>query len=113
MANPEKMDKLHSYYEKYGIWTFICGRFIPGGVRNALFLSCGLGKMPFLRFIGRDAIAAFFSTVWLFGIGYLFAEYHQSVVNFFKKYNLVALGIIALLIIGFVVWKKRKKAKGG
>lgn len=105
MASPERMEKLHYYYEKYGIWTFIVGRFIPGGVRNALFLTCGLGKMPFLRFIGRDAIAVFFSTTWLFGLGYQFAEHYEAIMIFFKKYNLIALLIIVACIAAWLGWR--------
>lgn len=112
MASPEKIERLHLYYEKYGIWTFIVGRFIPGGVRNALFLTCGLGKMPFLTFVGRDGIAVLFSTTWLFGIGYLFAENYQEVMSFFKKYNLVALIIVFSLITGWFLWKRFKKRHG-
>lgn len=112
MAHPEKIEKLHHYFDKYGIWTFIVGRFIPGGVRNGLFLTCGLGKMPFLRFIGRDGIAAFFSTTWLFGLGYLFAENHQAIVDFFKKYNLIAIAILAAIILGWFLWRRLKKNDG-
>jgi membrane protein DedA with SNARE-associated domain len=111
MASPDRIERLHYYYERYGIWTFIGGRFIPGGVRNALFLTCGLGKMPFFRFVSRDAVAAFFSTVWLFGIGYLFAEHHQAVMRFFKKYNLVAIAVIALLIVIWVIRRQMNKSE--
>ncbi len=112
MASPEKVENLHLYYEKYGIWTFIVGRFIPGGVRNALFLTCGLGKMPFLRFIGRDGIAVLFSTAWLFGIGYFFAEHHKTVIDFFKRYNLVAIGVILALFTSWYLWRRLKKRDG-
>ena len=49
--NPSKVEKLHTYYERYGIWTFMIGRFLPGGIRNALFITSGLGKMPFGIFL--------------------------------------------------------------
>lgn len=109
MASPERIEKLHFYYEKYGIWTFIVGRFIPGGARNALFLTCGLGKMPFARFISRDGIAVLCSTSTLFGIGYLFAEHYDDIIRFFKKYNLIALAIVVCLLLGWFIWWRVKK----
>ena len=50
MAPPERIDKISAYYDKYGVMTLILGRFIPFGVRNALFLTAGLGKMNFTKF---------------------------------------------------------------
>ena len=49
IITPERIHRLHHYYEKFGVFTFIIGRFIPGGVRNALFMTAGLGKMPFTQ----------------------------------------------------------------
>lgn len=109
MVNKEKIDQLHVYYEKYGIYTFLVGRFIPGGFRNALFITAGMGRMPFLKFIGRDAPSCLLSTGTIFSIGYLFAEYHQSLVQFMKKYNLVGLILVICVIAGVIYWKKRKK----
>lgn len=40
----KKVEQIHAYYEKYGFFTLLFGRFIPFGVRNALFLTAGLGK---------------------------------------------------------------------
>src|SRR5690348_4166687 len=40
----KRIERLHHYYEKFGIFTFVVGRFMPGGVRNALFMTSGLGK---------------------------------------------------------------------
>lgn len=62
----KRVDRLHHYYEKFGIFTFIVGRFLPGGVRNTLFLTSGLGKMPFMKFILRDGIACLMSSATFF-----------------------------------------------
>ena len=47
MVSQDKVDKVTSFYERYGVFTLVVGRFIPFGVRNALFLTAGLGKMDF------------------------------------------------------------------
>ena len=38
------------FYKKYGALTLVIGRFIPFGVRNAIFLTSGISKMPFAKF---------------------------------------------------------------
>jgi membrane protein DedA with SNARE-associated domain len=113
---PERVDRLHHYYEKFGVFTFIFGRFIPGGMRNALFLSCGLGKMPFVKFILRDGFAALISTMTLFTIGYQFGKNYHTMIMYVKTYNMIAALIViaALAIFTLLFWlnSRRKKRNG-
>lgn len=110
VITPQRIDRLHYFYEKFGIFTFIVGRFIPGGVRNGLFISSGLGKMPFLKFILRDGVACLISSTTIFGLGYVFAEYYDEMVAYFKKYNLVGLVVIIsllLMVTAFFFYRKK------
>jgi membrane-associated protein len=106
----KRIEKLHYYYEKFGIFTFIVGRFCPGGVRNALFMSSGLGKMPFLIFIARDGFACVLSSSTLFYIGYFFGENYKTLLRYFKTYQEILLGIIIFIIAIIIglVWSKSR-----
>lgn len=95
--SPQRIEKLHYYYEKFGVFTFIIGRFVPGGIRNALFLSTGMGKMPFLKFILRDAIACLISTSTLFSLGYFFGKNYKLLFKYFQTYELVLISIIVVI----------------
>lgn len=107
----EKIAKLHYYYEKFGVLTFIVGRFCPGGVRNALFMSAGLGKMPFLTFILRDGFACFISASTIFYIGFRLGENYHTIAHYIQTYNYVAFIIIALAIFAGIVyfWHRAQK----
>ena len=112
ILSPKRTEKLHHYYEKFGIFTFIVGRFIPGGVRNALFMTSGLGKMPFLKFIMRDGLACFFSTSAIFYIGYKFGENFETLIKHAKLIESIALIIVTSLIIfllAFLFYQNRKQ----
>lgn len=113
ILSPKKVDRLHDYYEKFGIFTFFIGRFIPGGVRNGLFMTAGLGKMPFKTFILRDLPACFLSTAFLFYIGYFFAQHKAQIINVFSRSHIVILAGIGSIILLLVLKKlfKNKKAK--
>jgi membrane-associated protein len=112
--NPQLIAKIHTYYEKYGIFTFLVGRFIPGGVRNALFLSSGLGKMPFSTFIFRDGLGCLLSCSTLFIIGFSFAENTDFLLNFNRSYHLVTVGVVAVLAaIALYFFLNRKKNNSG
>ncbi len=58
MVSRERVDQISSYYERYGTVTLVLGRFIPFGVRNALFLTAGIGKMNAMRFALSGLLAA-------------------------------------------------------
>jgi len=113
VINPERINRLHHYYEKFGILTFIAGRFIPGGVRNALFMSCGLGKMPFLRFIARDGFACLISTSTLFYIGYIAGENAQLLISAFKKYELFIILTMVVAVSSLLIWLRYRRANEG
>ena len=112
ILNPEKIQRLNYYYEKFGMLTFLVGRFIPGGVRNALFMSSGLGKMPFHKFILRDLLGCFLSALLLFYIGYAFGQNVDTATAYFKSIDHIALFIAVgflLVILGIACYRSRKE----
>lgn len=105
----KRIERLHHFYEKYGILTFLVGRFIPGGVRNALFMTSGLGKMPFHKFILRDLPACFLQVSVFFYLGHLLGENYKVVISNIKAYNTVFLVVFVAIIVGYFFWKKGQK----
>lgn len=111
VVNQKRLEKLRYYYDKFGIFAFIVGRFCPGGIRNGLFLSSGLTKMHFPLFILRDAIACFISTNVFYFIGYLFGTHLDVVSHYLRRYSEGFIGLVIILLIGYVIyhWYLRKK----
>ena len=103
MVSKDKVDKISSFYERYGVITLILGRFIPFGVRNGLFLTAGLGKMNFVKFALSDLLACTISSVVFFNLYFKFGE---TVIDYVKKGNIV---IFSLFSVGIVVWLVKKK----
>ena len=107
MVPQERIDKIHSFYEKYGIVTLIFGRFIPFGVRNGLFLTAGLGKMNFLKFSLSDLLACTISCSVFFTLYY---KLGAQVIDFVKKFNIIIFSLAAVGIVVYFIWKKKNKA---
>ncbi|EKE08018.1 MAG: hypothetical protein ACD_17C00394G0001, partial [uncultured bacterium] len=97
-----------SYYEKYGFWTLLVGRFIPFGVRNCLFLTAGLGKMHFGKFLLSDGIACILSNTVLFSLAYVVGKNYTSLISSLKTFNIFLFSAFVVAIIGYL-WYKRKK----
>ena len=104
MVPPERITKISAFYQRFGVITLILGRFIPFGVRNALFLTAGLGKMSFTKFALSDLLACTISTVCFFSLYYYYGE---SVIDYIKQGNMI---FFALVIIALgVFWYRRKQ----
>ncbi|MCF7971829.1 MAG: DedA family protein [Methylococcaceae bacterium] len=104
MAPPERVTKISVYYQKYGVMTLILGRFIPFGVRNALFLTAGLGKMNFTKFALSDLLACTISSLSFFSLYYYYGE---TVIDYIKQGNIVIFGLVIILLSIF--WYKNKR----
>lgn len=107
MINQEKLDKINSFYSRFGVITLIAGRFIPFGVRNALFLTAGLGKMNALKFAISDLIACTISSVFFF---WLYFTYGESVIDIVKKGNMILFAVFAAAGLGWFIHKKVRKS---
>jgi len=90
---------IHRYLNKYGIFAFIVGRFIPFGVRNTMFMTSGLFGLRLRRFAVYDTAAATISVSALFFLAYHFGE---AVGKPFHAVG-VALFVLLLSFLTFVV----------
>jgi membrane protein DedA with SNARE-associated domain len=104
----DKLNRMHAYLDRYGIFTFIVCRFIPFGVRNTLFMGSGITNFNYKLFLIYDSIAAAISTGTLF---YLFYRLGASIEKPFKFVGVVLF--VLLIVIGSIViarlyvkWKK-------
>src|SRR3989344_1559781 len=104
----KRIAQIQSYYEKYGFWTLLVGRFIPFGVRNCLFLTAGLCKMHFGKFLLSDGIACILSNPVLFSLAYVVGKNYTSLISSLKTFNIFLFSAFVVAIIGYL-WYKRKK----
>lgn len=75
-------------------------------MRTATFLTCGLIRMRFPKFLLYDALSALFSLPIIVAIGFYASDKLVILVDKIKLYQ-GYLGIIALIILGFYVFIKK------
>jgi membrane protein DedA with SNARE-associated domain len=97
------VNKMPYFLDKYGIATFIVGRFIPFGFRNAMFFSAGFFNLKFRVFIIYDVIAAMISVNTLFFLTYNFGEdakkpFEIAGVVLFIAFVLAAISLLLRLV---------------
>jgi membrane protein DedA with SNARE-associated domain len=112
LFSQRRMDKMHHYLEKFGIFTFIVCRFIPFGVRNTLFMSSGFFGLRLRRFAVYDITAATISVSTLFFLVYHFGEAIEKPFQVVGKILFVlvlsAFIFIAIRIIRRIIFKRKK-----
>lgn len=111
IVDNKRILKINEFYDKYGVSTLLFGRFIPFGIRNFLFMSAGMVRMNFLKFILVDGVACLLSNTICFTLAYSFAENYQKVLFYMKKANLVLFGSFIIFIVGIICYRLYKRTK--
>jgi len=113
MAPRRVLDKIHLYLGKYGIFTFIIGRFIPFGFRNTMFFTSGFMKLRLREFIIYDLVAAAISVNTLFFVVYRFGENARKPLKIagIVMFIFAVSSIISIFVRFVVVWRRKKAAK--
>jgi len=70
---PEKLTQIQHNFHRYGIKILLFVRWVPG-IRSPLFLTAGTMRLPVLRFVVADAIAAAAGHTLLFLLSYWFTD---------------------------------------
>jgi membrane-associated protein len=98
MAQP----RVERLIDKFGGSAIIISKYIYG-IRAAMCLFYGVGKMPFWRFVMLDAISCGIWVTILSGAGYFFSGAITSVIGDFKQIGIALFFIVMLGIIIFYV----------
>lgn len=105
----ERLKKVGKFYEKYGLLTLLVGRFIPFGVRNCIFMTTGMSKANFRKFIVRDALAcSIWASVCFFGF-YRLGQNYELLLSKVKTLNLFIFLAFGVTVIALVWYKKYRK----
>jgi membrane-associated protein len=111
LFHAQRLAKIKTFYEKYGLWTLVIGRFIPFGVRNCIFMSSGMSKLHFGKFILMDAIAC---SLWCSSIFYLFftlGQNYEVIWHYLKTFNLLIFVAFSVTVISFIWYKSKKRSR--
>jgi membrane-associated protein len=110
--------RIERLVDKFGGKAIIVSKYIYG-VRVAICVSSGVGKMPYTRFLFNDIISCSIWALILAGIGYFFSGLITNIIGDFKKIGiavliLVVVGILAVYLIErFWISKKVEKLEPG
>lgn len=96
MAHP-RIEKL---IRKFGGFAIVISKYIYG-LRAAMCVFNGIGRMPFWRFVMLDGISCAVWVLILSGIGYFFSGAITSILGDFKQ---VGVALFFIVLVGIIVF---------
>ncbi len=108
----ESIDKVDSWFNKYGYYIILSNRFLPG-TRSVISFFAGLSKLSFKKTIALASISAIVWNSIIIYLGMVFGYNIEKVDYFISTYNNVAIILTGLVIVFFVVryFIQRRKNK--
>lgn len=98
MAQP----RIERLIQKFGGSAIVISKYIYG-IRAAMCLFYGIGRMPFLRFLALDSISCFIWVTILSGVGYFFSGAITSIIGDFKQIGIALFFIVLFGVIVFYI----------
>ena len=101
---PERERQIEEKIRQHGLKVFFLARFMLG-VRAPIYITCGIMRVPFRRFLFADAISASVVVSLVFGLSYWFGE---DVRIWIKRSEWAITIIVAIVVIVVAVVMYRK-----
>jgi membrane protein DedA with SNARE-associated domain len=112
VLNPEREARLAQAYRRHAGKTVFTARHVMG-LRAAAFLTAGIARVPFWRFLAADGTAAGLGIPISFGLAYWFADQVGQVLADMHRLErwigLLAALVIALGLSVAVWWRSRQE----
>jgi membrane-associated protein len=97
--------RVEKLIDKFGGGAIIISKYIYG-IRVAMCVFYGVGKMPYLRFLSLSALSCSLWVLLLAGTGYFFSGAVTSMIGDFKQVGFVLFVVVMLGIIAFYVLER-------
>jgi len=94
--------RIEKLIDKFGNYAIIISKYIYG-IRVAICVFYGVGKMPFGRFLGLSAISCSLWVLMLSGVGYFFNGVITSILGDYQRIGIALFFIVMFGIIIFYV----------
>jgi membrane protein DedA with SNARE-associated domain len=115
VLSPEREQRLKVAYRRHAVKTIVIARHVIG-LRAAAFLTAGIARVPFWRFLAIDFAAALLGLPLSFGLAYFFTDQVEAILaDVHRVERWVMLGglLVMLAVLAVVAhrWTRRAEAE--
>ena len=103
-----KIRKINTHMVRHSVIMIFVARHLFY-LRTLTFLTCGVVRMPFLRFLISDALAALVSVPLVIGLGFTASEHYQVVLDWINKGKQLSLLVGILILLCALYFYRRRR----
>lgn len=100
ILSPVREARLLAAYRRHGVKIICIARHVMG-LRAAAFLTAGIARIAFTKFLAADAAAAMMGVPASFGLAYFFIDQLERIR---ADIHQVERWVILLLLLGVAIW---------
>jgi len=101
VLSPERFQKIEKNFHDYGIRILLIARVLPG-IRTPVFLTAGIVRLPFRKFLLADALYAIPGVNLIFWLAWGMADTFMELLHKAESHRPVAILVILSFIAGFI-----------
>jgi membrane protein DedA with SNARE-associated domain len=100
---PDRRTHIEDNFRQYGVKILLFARFLPA-IRSPIFITAGMMRVPFSRFLLADGIYAIPGVSLLFFLGYWFTDQFKKAVEKAESYRPLVVVIILVAVASYLVY---------
>lgn len=100
---PERLARVHSWFERRGRWTLLVGYFIPG-VRHLTGYVAGASELSFANFALFAYTGAFCWAAVFITLGFFLGEQWNRVLESLHQTKLLMVGVAILAVLAYLLF---------
>jgi membrane protein DedA with SNARE-associated domain len=108
VLSPAREEQLKTAYRSHPVKIVFTARHVIG-LRAAAFLTAGIARVPFWKFLAVDAGAALVSVPFVFFLAFLFADQVAQVFADVHRMERWAVLVALVALAGWVVFATRRR----
>jgi membrane protein DedA with SNARE-associated domain len=105
---PQKMDRVHAWFDRFGTWTLLFGYYVPG-VRHLTAIVAGTSKLHPLHFAAFAYSGALIWSATFIGLGFYFGDRWTQVLMHVQRNLTTVTWIASLFIVICLIWRYLNK----
>jgi membrane protein DedA with SNARE-associated domain len=108
LLTPAREQRLKEAYRRHAAKTIVTARHVMG-LRAAAFLTAGIARVPFWKFLLADGGAALVGVPFAFGLAYFFTDHIKAIYeNVYRVERWIGLGVVVLAAVVVIIIVKRR-----
>lgn len=103
LLSPERRRHIEDNFRRYGVKILLFARFLPA-IRSPIFITAGVMRLPFSRFLLADSIYAVPGVTLLFSLGFWFTDQFKKVVDRMESYRPLVVLLVLVAVGSYLVY---------